>query len=141
MNRILVVDEDAAMRLLYADELGEEGYEVVTGDVGSELMELIAEKRPDVVILDVPADDPEGLDLCHDIRNAYEGLPVILSGVYAGNRPHIDPAVGGTCGAMSSDLRELKRTIQRAVEARRQCVQGPAFGYLHGYEASAKEAP
>ncbi|MCD6307056.1 MAG: response regulator [Deltaproteobacteria bacterium] len=127
MNRILVVDEDAAILLLYTDELGEEGYEVVTGNAGSELMELIAEKRPDVVILDAPADDPEGLGLCHDIRKSYEDLPVILSGLYASRRLHIDPAVGEPCGAMSSDLRELKRAIQRAVAARRQCVQGPFF--------------
>jgi DNA-binding NtrC family response regulator len=118
MNRVLVVDEDMAIRLLYSDELGEEGYDVVTGELDSELIDLIAKKRPDVVVLDVPGNDPGGLGLCRHIRKTYDDLPVILSSVYATDWPGTEPAVADACGTLSSDLGELKMAIQRAVESR-----------------------
>ncbi|MCF8143340.1 MAG: hypothetical protein K9N21_05410 [Deltaproteobacteria bacterium] len=69
MNRILVVnDDDTAIRLLYTDELTEEGYEVITreGDIG--LMELIEKKRPDLVVLDMPPGEGEDMRLCRNIK-------------------------------------------------------------------------
>ncbi|MBW1784980.1 MAG: response regulator [Deltaproteobacteria bacterium] len=52
MNRILVVDDDTAIQLLYTDEFTEEGYEVITTGNGSGIVKLIEEKRPDLVVLD-----------------------------------------------------------------------------------------
>ena len=47
-KKILVLDDSPAIRLLYEDELSEEGYEVMTCDDGSGLMETIRKKRPDL---------------------------------------------------------------------------------------------
>jgi DNA-binding NtrC family response regulator len=121
MNRILVVDDDTAIRLLYADELAEEGYEVITGEGGSGLMELIEKKRPDLVVLDIPAGDHEGLGLCQDIRKTYDDLPVILSTVFAAAWPDVKSMDAEPCGHRSSDFDELKRAIQQAFEGRGQC--------------------
>jgi CheY-like chemotaxis protein len=45
MNRVLVVDDEKAIRMLYADELTEEGYDVIATGDGSGLMALIEQKR------------------------------------------------------------------------------------------------
>lgn len=42
MDRILVVDPEESLRLFYARELTEEGYEVITSEKGSPLLDLIA---------------------------------------------------------------------------------------------------
>lgn len=42
MDRILVVDPEESLRLFYARELTEEGYEVITSEEGSPLLDLIA---------------------------------------------------------------------------------------------------
>jgi DNA-binding NtrC family response regulator len=139
MNRVLVVDEDMAIRLLYADELGEEGYEVITGEVGSRLMEVIAEKRPDVVVVDVPPDDPDGMGLCQDIRKTYDDVSVILSTVYETRCPEVD-GTADRCGTVSSSLEELKCAIERAVEERRRSLWGALFCDTKAHGESLEKA-
>jgi len=133
MNRILVVDDDdTAIRLLYTDELTEEGYEVITREGGSGLMELIEKKRPDLVVLDIPPGDNEGLGLFQTIRNAYDDLPVILSTVYAAARPDVR-SVGAECYVgRSSDFSELKRAIRRAFEGLDRFPPGAMLNYAQG---------
>ena len=82
MNRILIVDDEKAIRLLYADELTEEGYEVITTGDGSVVMGLIEQKRPDLILLDIKLGKEDGLDLLQDIRNTYYDLPVVMFPVY-----------------------------------------------------------
>ena len=41
MTKILVVDDEAHIRLLYTEELTEEGYEVITAENGLNLLERI----------------------------------------------------------------------------------------------------
>jgi len=135
MNRILVVDDDTAIRLLYADELTEEGYEVITGDGGSGLMELIEKKRPDLVVLDMSPGDHDGLGLCRDIRKTYDDLPVILSTVYAAARPDVKSTDSERCSCSNSDLDELKRAIQRAFEGHRRCPPEMMFNDVQRHGA------
>ena len=53
MSKILVVDDEKHIRLLYAEELEEEGYDVATASDGIGILERIEEEEPDVVILDI----------------------------------------------------------------------------------------
>lgn len=126
MNRILVVnDDDTAIRLLYTDELTEEGYEVITGEGDIGLMELIEKKRPDLVVLDMPPGEGEDMRLCRNIRSVYDDLPVILSTVYAAAGPDVKSMTAEPYVCRSSDFNELKIAIRRAVEDRETlCVEG-----------------
>ena len=71
MKRILVVDDDEAIRILYAEELADEGYEVITNDGQSQIMTIIKEKEPDVIVMDIRLGKNNGLDLLQEIRNRY----------------------------------------------------------------------
>jgi len=53
MAKILVVDDEEHIRLLYSEELTEAGYEVITADSGLQLMERIEKEKPDLVVLDI----------------------------------------------------------------------------------------
>ena len=69
MNKILVVSDEESIQLLYAYELFEEGYDVITSDYGPQLMALIEQERPDLILLYVSLDQYNGLGLLQDIRN------------------------------------------------------------------------
>jgi DNA-binding NtrC family response regulator len=127
MNRILVIDDDTAIQLLYADELSEEGYEVITKEGGPGLMELIEKKRPDLVVLGMSPGQGDGLSLCQDIRSVYNELPVILSTIYAAARPDVNAMAAEPCICRSSDFNELKTAIRRAVEDRERCSPAAMF--------------
>ena len=82
MAKIMVVDDEEHIRLLYSEELKEEGYDVVTADSGHKLLEKIEAEGPDLVVLDIKMADFNGLDLLQDIRLKFYDLPVILSTAY-----------------------------------------------------------
>lgn len=117
MNKILVIDGDEAIRLLFADELTEEGYEVITSGDGSQVMELIEQKRPDLILMEAVLGQYDGLDLLQDIRNTFYRMPVILCTAYSHFRYDLRSIAADHYVVKSSDLTELKVRIKMAMEA------------------------
>jgi two-component system response regulator (stage 0 sporulation protein F) len=116
MNRILVLDDDEAIRMLYADELYEEGYEVIaSGDV-LQVIQLIEQKRPDLIVMDIRLGKFNGLDLLQDIRNAYYDIPVILCTAYPAFQYDMKSIAADYFVIKSSNLTELKAKIKTAIE-------------------------
>ena len=68
MAKILVVDDEEHIWLLYSEELSEAGYEVITAADGYKLTERIDSEKPDLVILDIKMIDYNGLDLLQEIE-------------------------------------------------------------------------
>jgi two-component system response regulator (stage 0 sporulation protein F) len=118
MAKILVVDDEEHIRLLYSEELREEGYDVITAEGGYRLLERIERERPDLVVLDIKMVDYDGLDLLQDIRNRFYDLPVILSTAYDTFKEDMKSIAADFYVVKSFDLSELKRKIKMALEAR-----------------------
>ncbi len=118
MAKILIVDDEEHIRLLYSEELKEEGYEVITADSGYKLIETIQEQEPDLVVLDIKMVDYNGLDLLQDIRNKYYDLPVVLCTAYDAFKEDIKSVAADFYVVKSFDLTELKQKIAKALEAR-----------------------
>ena len=117
MARLLVVDDEDHIRLLYSEELSEEGYEVLTADSGHQLLERIAKEKPDLVVLDIKMVEHNGLDLLQDIRNKYYDLPVILCSAYDTFKEDMKSMAANDYVIKSFDLTELKTKIKKALEA------------------------
>jgi len=83
MAKILIVDDELVIRILYEEELTEEGYHVISTDDCEGLMEIIRKEAPDVIVLDIEMGNHSGLDLLQEIRNTFYNLPVILSTAYS----------------------------------------------------------
>jgi two-component system response regulator (stage 0 sporulation protein F) len=122
MRKILVIDDDQGVRMLYADELADEGYEVVTYGDGSRLIEFIKKERPDVVVMDIRLGKYDGLDLLQDVRNTFDRLPVIICTAYPSFRHDLKSVAADDYVLKSSDLRELKLKIGMAFEGRKELV-------------------
>jgi len=130
MNRILIVDDEESIQILYADELTEEGYEVATSGDGSRLMELIGQKRPDLILLDIRLGECNGLDLLQDIRNTYHNLPVILCTAYPSFKYDIKSIAADYYVVKSSDFKELKLKIKMALEGGEQFPAGTTLNEI-----------
>lgn len=117
MAKLLVVDDEEHIRMLYSEELSEAGYEVITAADGYKLMERIDEERPDLVILDVKMADYNGLDLLQEIRSKFYNLPVILCTAYDTFKEDIKSVAADFYVIKSFDLTELKKKIAMALEA------------------------
>jgi DNA-binding response OmpR family regulator len=116
MPKILVVDDEEHVRLLYSVELKEAGYEVITAENGYKILEKIDEEKPDLVILDIQMFDYNGLDILQDIRNRFYELPVILATAYDSFKEETKAIAADFYVVKSYDLTELKNKIAMALE-------------------------
>ena len=120
MNKILVLDDNASIRMLYAEELTEAGYEVITSDNASELMEQLKRESPDLIVLDIKLADRNGLDLLQDVRATYHDLPVILCTAYPWFKDDLRSQAADYYVLKSSNVEELKQSVQRALRIGRK---------------------
>jgi DNA-binding response OmpR family regulator len=118
MAKILVVDDEEHIRLLYSEEFRDAGYEVITAESGYKLLELIEREKPDLIVLDIKMVDYNGLDLLQDIRAKFYDLPVILSTAYDTFKEDTKSMAADFYVVKSFDLTELKKKIAMALEAR-----------------------
>jgi len=131
MNRILIVDDEESIRILYDDELTDEGYKVFTLGDGSKLLEAIERTRPDLIILDIKLGKCSGLDLLQDIRNTLYNMPVILCTAYTDFKYDLRSIAADYYVVKQSNLEELKRKIKMALEGTTDLSVRAKYSSLH----------
>jgi DNA-binding NtrC family response regulator len=116
MKKILVVDDNRGIQMLYDAELSDEGYDVLSHGHAHMLMRTIEKEKPDLVIMDLKLDGSDGIQLMNKIRSTFQGIPVILSTAYPSFA--FDPKYRrGDCFVeKSSDLTALKVKIKRILD-------------------------
>ncbi len=116
MAKILVVDDEKSIRELCAEELGDEGYEVITTGECNKALELISSEHPSAVVLDIRMDDCDGLDFLQELRNTYPDLPIILNTAYDSYREDVKSVAADYYVVKSYDLSELKTKIASLIK-------------------------
>jgi two-component system, OmpR family, response regulator MprA len=76
--RILVVDDDRAVRDALRRALTLGGYEVHTADGGEQGLAHVASSAPDAVVLDVMMPDLSGVDVCRHLRREGNRVPILM---------------------------------------------------------------
>jgi DNA-binding response OmpR family regulator len=115
-GKILVVDDERHIRMLYREELESEGYEVATSDGSQEILGLLARERPNIVILDIRlGPERSGLDLLQDIRANDDRIPVILSTAYDSFQHDFKSIAADYYVVKSADLSRLKSRVRDAM--------------------------
>jgi DNA-binding response OmpR family regulator len=67
-KRVLVIDDDAHIREVLAVALADEGYKVLTASDGRVALDMVASRRPDVILLDVRMPGSDGAEFCRRYR-------------------------------------------------------------------------
>lgn len=76
--RVLVVDDEPALRHSLARSLRFEGYEVAAASDGYGALEAVDQDRPDVLVLDVMMPGLDGIETCRRMREQGDRTPVII---------------------------------------------------------------
>lgn len=76
--RILVVDDDRAVRESLRRSLSFNGYSVALAQDGLEALDLINSDRPDALVLDVMMPRLDGLEVCRQLRSLGDDLPILV---------------------------------------------------------------
>ncbi len=82
--RILIAEDDAAIRKLYEKTFKQEGYEVVTVAAGGEVLAELSDSPYDLLITDLKLEHTSALEILPEVRKKKPLLPVIVvSGYYS----------------------------------------------------------
>ncbi len=117
-HRILVVDDEALIRLLYERELGSIGYEVTTAESGTAAIEMVADDTFDLAVLDIEMPGLDGLATLNRLRQAAPQMAVILNTAYAIYKADFQTWLADAYVVKSSDLQTLVDQIQKVLENR-----------------------
>lgn len=130
--RILVVDDEQAVRDLIVYALKKAHYETLTAADGRHALELAAREPLDLILLDLMLPEVDGLDVCREIRRTSK-VPVIM---ITARGEEVDRVVGLELGAddyvcKPFSLRELMARV-KAVLRRSQPEKNPVGEVLIG---------
>lgn len=118
MSKILVVDDEKHIRMLYQEELEAEGYDVAISDGSEDILAALDRETPDVVILDIKlGPEVSGLDLLQQIRSREQTLPVILCTAYDSFQHDLKSIAADYYVVKAVDLSELKTKVSAALSS------------------------
>jgi two-component system response regulator (stage 0 sporulation protein F) len=115
-KKILVVEDEEGLRLLYKEELEAEGYEILTAGNGREAIQQLEEGKPDLIILDIVMPVMDGIEALGRIVGKERKIPIILNTSYPGYRQDFLSWAADAYVTKSMDLGELKDKIKELLE-------------------------
>lgn len=124
--RILVVDDDRAVREALRRALTLAGYEVELAEDGTQCLDMVAQEVPDAVVLDVGMPGLDGLEVCRRLRQLENRVPILILTARDAVADRIDGLDMGAddymvkpfdVGELKARLRALLRRSARAGDA------------------------
>lgn len=140
-ERILIVEDDATIRMSLNHVLKKSGFEVELAETGREGIELFNRKAFSLVLLDLHLPDTHGLDVLRSMRDSDETTIVVVMTAYPEVRTAIDSIRAGAYDYLNKpfELDELRDMVSRALETRhlrleveRLRVSAPQAGSVEG---------
>ena len=136
MKKILVVEDDPAIRLALEAGLSEDSYDVILAVDGTEGFRQAKNPSIDIILLDIMLPGKDGLEICRDLRA--EGVQTLVMMLTSKN-DEIDKVLGLEIGAddymtKPFSIRELKARIKallRRTQELKKGIEEFSFGDLH----------
>jgi DNA-binding NtrC family response regulator len=123
-QQILVVDDDAEMKLLLCDFLTRQGYNVKTASSGTAALNLLSslpvDEAPNLVLSDVKMGSMSGIDLTKRILTEHPKLPVVLFSAFWNGELEIEALRSGARRFLRKPfpLGEIARTVNEELKKR-----------------------
>ena len=116
-NKVLVVDDEEALRTVLSGELMSEGYEVRSAGDGDEAIANLEKERFDLVLLDIKMPRVTGFEVLKHIKEKYSDTKVVMLTGFADLKNAIESKKLGAEDFVSKpyDLVDLLTTIERVL--------------------------
>ncbi len=120
MSKILIVDDEPNIRILYSEELADEGYDVVTAANTAEALETLQNSHFDLAILDIKLKNESGIELLQKLVKERHEMPVILCSAFSCYKDDFSAWLADGYVVKSGDLQELKQEITSVLSKKAQ---------------------
>jgi DNA-binding response OmpR family regulator len=112
LKKILIVEDEEALCLLYKEELSQEGYDVMTVYDAEQALEILNRERFDLIITDIRMPGRDGVELITQILGLRKDIPIIINTAYQSYKEDFMTWAADAYVVKSSSLQELKSKIK-----------------------------
>jgi len=112
MKKILLVDDEESIQIVYREEFEDEGYQVISALDGVAGLEKFKNDQPDLVILDIQMPGMNGVEVLRQMKMINAAVPVILSSAYQEFKQDLGSWASDEYVVKSGNLDELKNTVR-----------------------------
>lgn len=118
MSKILIVDDEPHLRLLYETELRRAGFETMTAGNAMQGLEFVETMKPDLVILDIRMAGMDGIEAMQRILERNNSIPVVLNTAFSSYRDNYLTWAADAYVTKSSDVSELVSTVKGVLDSK-----------------------
>ena len=112
-KKILIVDDEESIRLLYKQELEDEGYDITLACNAYEALEIVDRESFDIMVLDIKMPGMDGIEAMQKIVGKKNNIPIIINSAYPHFKDSFMTWVAEEYVVKSSNLQELKDKIKQ----------------------------
>ena len=126
--RVLVVDDERAIRRYLHAALNAQGYTVYEASGGKEALNMVVADRPDLIILDLGLPDLDGVEVTRQLRE-WTHIPIIILSVREQESDKIDALDAGADDYLTKPFSsgELMARMRAALRRSMQTASEPVF--------------
>ncbi|MET1248645.1 response regulator [Sporolactobacillus sp. STCC-11] len=114
-NKIMIVDDQAGIRLLLKEVFKKEGYPILTAGSGDQALKFLKEEDPKLVLLDMKIPKMSGMEILHHMMQMKPNLKVMIMTAYGENTLVKEALRDGAIAHFSKpfDLQELIAAVEK----------------------------
>ncbi|MDL4814338.1 response regulator transcription factor [Actinomadura opuntiae] len=129
--RVLVVDDEPAVREAVGDTLSLDGYDVCVAADGASALREIAAAAPDTIVLDVLMPGMDGLHVCRSLREGGDRTPILMLTARDAVRDRVDGLDAGADDYLVKPFapEELRARVRALLRRVRTAPSAESLGY------------
>ena len=116
MSKLLIVENQKNLALLYKREFLEDGYDVILAREGNEAINKTKRYHPDLVIMDIRLPGLDGITTMGEILQINKNIPIIINTEYPIYKDDFITWAVKTFVIKSGDLTELKNEVSKFLD-------------------------
>ena len=118
MPKILIIEDEKNLRLLYQQDFERDGFEVVTAATAAEGLAMVQDEAPDLVVMDIRLPGMDGLEAMSRLLDKNPKIPVILNSAYSSYKDSFMSWSADAYVVKSADTGELRTRVRELLDAR-----------------------
>ena len=112
-KKILIVEDERTLGLLYEEELSKEGYDITAVTDAEAALAKLAEQSFDLIVTDIRMPGKNGIELITQIMGLRKDIPIIINSAYQSYKEDFMTWAADAYVVKSSSLGELKAKIKQ----------------------------
>jgi DNA-binding NtrC family response regulator len=123
--RILVVDDERAVRMMLETALRAQGYRVQAAASGREARDQLKDEEFDLVLLDLQLGDTDGIEILRELKHFWPATEVILLTAHGSINSAISALRHGAFDYLlkPAQIQDIRERVERGLEQRRVSQQ------------------